>query len=78
MYALGAYLLEKNGLPFEAMLPLIEETARKVHELSPKDAQTGPAIRGDENVMRRHLDMLSDETALQELYKKISKSIQTI
>ena len=78
MYALSAHLLEKNGLPFEAMLPLIDETARKVHELAPKAAQTGPAIRKDMNVMNKHLDMLSCEPGLKELYEKISKSIQEL
>lgn len=33
MYALAAELLEKYHLPFDVMLPLIDETARKVHEL---------------------------------------------
>ena len=78
MYALSAHLLEKNGLPFEAMLPLIDETARKVHDLAPKAAQTGPAIRKDMNVMNKHLDMLSGEPGLKELYEKISKSIQEL
>ena len=78
MYALSARLLEKYGMPFDAMLPLIDETARKVHELSPTDAQTGPAVRRDGNVMDKHLSMLSDEPMLQDLYEKISKSIQTI
>ena len=78
MYALSAHLLEKNGLPFEAMLPLIDETARKVHDLAPKAAQTGPAIRKDMNVMNKHLDMLADEPGLKELYEKISKSIQEL
>lgn len=55
MYALAADLLEKYNLPFEVMLPLIDETARKVHELAPRDAQTGPAVRYDENVMSNHL-----------------------
>ena len=45
MYALAADLLEKYNLPFDVMLPLIDETARKVHELTPLDAQTGPAVR---------------------------------
>ena len=36
MYALAADLLEKYQLPFEVMLPLIDETARKVHELPPE------------------------------------------
>ena len=78
MYALSAHLLEKHGLPFEAMLPLIDETARKVHDLAPKAAQTGPAIRKDMNVMNKHLDMLSGEPGLKELYEKISKSIQEL
>lgn len=78
MYAISAYLLEKNGLPFDAMLPLIDETARKVHELSPKEGQTGPAIRRDTNVMNKHLEMLADEPELRELYKNISESIQKL
>ena len=60
MYALAADLLEKYNLPFDVMLPLIDETARKVHELAPRDAQTGPAVRYDENVMNNHLAMLVD------------------
>lgn len=75
MYALSARLLEKQGLPFEPMLPLIDETARKVHELCPKDAQTGPAVRNDEKVINKHLAMLEDEPVLHELYEKISKNI---
>ncbi len=75
MYALSAYLLEKQGLPFDAMLPLIDETARKIHELSPKEAQTGPAVRKDANVMNKHLEMLAKEPELKEIYKMISKSI---
>lgn len=77
MYALSARLLEKNGLPFGAMLPLIDETARKVHELHPKNAQTGPAVRKDENVMNKHLEMLAEEPELREIYKMISNSIKT-
>ena len=75
MYALAAELLEKYHLPFDVMLPLIDETARKVHELAPRDAQTGPAVRYDENVMNKHLSMLADSQALQEIYKLMSKSI---
>lgn len=78
MYALSAHLLEKNGLPFEAMLPLIDETARKVRELRPEAAQTGPAIRHDRNVMDKHLDLLASEPRLQELYGMISDSIMNL
>ena len=75
MYALSAHLLKQQNLPFEAMLPLIDETARKVHELLPQDAQTGPAVRDDRNVMSSHMDLLSDEPGIRELYEKISESI---
>ena len=78
MYALSAHLLEKNGLPFEAMLPLIDETARKVHELRPEDAQTGPAIRHDNNVMEKHLDMLANEPRIRDMYGMISESIMNL
>ena len=74
-YALSAELLEKHGLPFDVMLPLIDETARKVHELHPLDAQTGPAVRYDENVIRMQSALLSDTPALQEIYDQLSLSI---
>ena len=57
------------------MLPLIDETARKVHELEPKAAQTGPAIRYDENVIGNHLRMLADDPGMQQLYELLSRSI---
>jgi predicted short-subunit dehydrogenase-like oxidoreductase (DUF2520 family) len=78
MYALSASLLEKQGLPFDAMLPLIDETSRKVHELSPAQAQTGPAIRRDKNVLDKHLSMLQEEPVMKELYEIISKNIQEL
>ena len=78
MYALAAELLKKYNLPFDAMLPLIDETARKVHELEPKQAQTGPAVRYDENVINKHLEMLADEPEMQELYQLVSENIHRL
>lgn len=75
LYVLASDLLKKYGLPFDAILPLIDETARKVHDLSPSDAQTGPAIRYDENVIGQHLDMLSGDPDMQELYRMLTESI---
>ena len=73
VYNMAAELLEKNGLSFEAMLPLIDEAARKVHRMSPTEAQTGPARRGDENVMNAHKAMLDDELA--NIYEALSNYI---
>lgn len=74
MYVLAGKILEENGLSFDLMLPLISETAAKVKDLPPLDAQTGPAVRYDENVMQRHLEMLGSEEQ-KEVYKIISKNI---
>lgn len=70
LYCMVSELLEKNGLPFDSMLPLIDEAARKVHCLKPIDAQTGPAKRRDHNVMDMHLSMLDDE--LKDVYAMMS------
>ena len=57
------------------MLPLINETANKLQVLSPHEAQTGPAVRWDSNVIEKHLDLLSDHKTTQEIYKIMSISI---
>ncbi|MBO7231403.1 MAG: DUF2520 domain-containing protein [Bacteroidaceae bacterium] len=74
VYNMAAEILEKNGLPFESMLPLIDEAARKMHTLSPREAQTGPAKRGDSNVMNAHKAMLDDE--LSAIYSQLSDYIK--
>lgn len=73
-YALSADVLAQVGLPFDVMLPLIDETARKVHELHPLDAQTGPAVRYDENVMQAQQQLLSNPL-IRDIYQKMSQSI---
>ena len=77
-YALAQRWLEQQGLPFEAMLPLIDETARKVHQLKPTEAQTGPAIRGDQQVIQSHLKLLASSPQLQQLYRILSESIASL
>lgn len=77
LYALAARLLQQYRLPFSVLLPLIDETARKVHTLEPHLAQTGPAVRYDENIINHHLRMLSTEPRLQEIYRLLSSSIHS-
>ena len=59
MYRIAAEVLSDTQIPFEALLPLIDNTAAKVHKMKPADAQTGPAQRGDKAVMAHHLEVLS-------------------
>ena len=74
MYTMAAELLQNTHIPFKALLPLIDETAAKVHTLSPRDAQTGPARRGDENVMNHHLELLNEEQ--RQVYQLLSAAIR--
>ena len=75
-YAMSEDILRQHGIPFSVMLPLVDEVAAKVHQVSPHDAQTGPAIRHDENVIRHHLSLLNDQPRLQQIYSLMSESIQ--
>lgn len=66
-------ILQAEGIPFDVMLPLIDETVTKIHEMTPRQAQTGPARRGDTKIMERHGEMLSGE--IRQLYAQISENI---
>ena len=74
-YAISQELLEEHGIPFDVMLPLINETAAKVHEMKPKDAQTGPAVRYDENVIGKQSKLLENHPHFKKVYDSMSKSI---
>lgn len=74
MYALSEEILVGQGIPFDVMLALIDETAAKVHEVSPRVAQTGPAVRWDVSVMDGHVGMLPDE-CMRTIYRILSRSI---
>ena len=74
-YTLSEKILAENGLSFDVMLPLIEETTAKLRQLSPRAAQTGPAVRYDTNVMDKHIAALSGHPELQTLYRLMSRSI---
>lgn len=76
MYTFAADILKGTSIPFKALLPLIDETAAKVHNLSPREAQTGPARRGDEGVMAHHRTLLTPEQ--QEVYDLLSTRIQNM
>lgn len=74
MYQIAYKLLKENGLPFEILLPVLHQTVEKVSQMTPAEAQTGPAVRGDVNVMRAQISTLSDDR-LKELYRLVSELI---
>lgn len=76
LYALANQILQQHNLDFDIVRPLIAETADKVMVNLPDNVQTGPAIRGDERTMDKHLKMLSNLPELQEIYQTLSNSIK--
>ncbi len=73
-YHIADELVRENDLDFDLLKPLILETANKINTLSPAEAQTGPARRGDKNTIENHLHLLS-EGPYRELYEKLTASI---
>ncbi len=75
LYTIGEELCKEHQVPFSVLLPLIQETAQKITQLSPSEAQTGPAKRGDQKIIDDHLQHLSLQKH-QQLYQLISAAIQ--
>lgn len=76
LYALVEDYCRKEGLDFKLLLPLIEETAFSKKQISPSEAQTGPALRQDKETIQKHLDLLKAHPQLKNIYLLITESIQ--
>lgn len=75
MYVQSAAFCEKENINFSDLQSLIEETAHRLKKHHPKEVFTGPAVRGDENTIQKHIHLLQSYSELQELYKMLSAQI---
>ncbi|MFH1005760.1 MAG: DUF2520 domain-containing protein [Bacteroidota bacterium] len=75
MYFIAEQILKKEKLSFDILKPLIEETAKKILNMSPADAQTGPAKRNDKKILQHHFRILSKNKYYREIYRIISNNI---
>lgn len=66
MFSIAYNLMKDKNLDFNILQPLIQNTIDKLKIMSPRDAQTGPAVRHDNNVINAHLDALENDD-----YKRI-------
>jgi predicted short-subunit dehydrogenase-like oxidoreductase (DUF2520 family) len=67
LFKVGAEIVQKQQLPFDVLLPLIEETVNKIRHNAPDAMQTGPARRGDDETIDRHLEFLEKNAPQHEL-----------
>lgn len=75
LYDLSQDLLREHNLDFDALRPLVLETALKAQEMNPHDGQTGPAKRNDRQVITKHLQLLSNNQPLKNIYTVLTESI---
>jgi predicted short-subunit dehydrogenase-like oxidoreductase (DUF2520 family) len=67
---------QQNDLDFKMLLPLLNETVSKLETLTPEQAQTGPARRGDRITIQKHLQLLKEHSSLKDLYLFMSEQIK--
>lgn len=75
LFARAKEIADSQDLDFNYFIPLIDETVEKIHHLEPKLAQTGPAVRGDERILKLHEDLITDEEHLK-IYQLMNESIK--
>ncbi|OBQ52840.1 DUF2520 domain-containing protein [Tamlana sp. s12] len=75
LYRIAHEITESEGAEFDMLKPLILETAKKVQDMSPYMAQTGPAKRNDKKTINAHLKLLEKQEH-KDIYKLLTKSIQ--
>lgn len=76
MYVIGEKLLLQAGVTFDTLKPLIAQASKKALESnSPREIQTGPAIRNDFKTKAKHCEMLAQQPEIQTLYINLSNSI---
>ncbi|MBW7675310.1 Rossmann-like and DUF2520 domain-containing protein [Chryseobacterium chendengshani] len=74
LFSRAKEISDGQEIPFNYFLPLIDETVKKIHEIEPRSAQTGPAVRNDIKVLQLHEQLLTDESL--EIYKTMNHSIK--
>jgi predicted short-subunit dehydrogenase-like oxidoreductase (DUF2520 family) len=75
MLTIAKDIMQQNSLDYDWLKPLITETINKSMYMGPGEAQTGPAKRGDLNILDSHLEFLQGDESVAEIYKVVSQHI---
>ena len=75
MLLIAQQIMKENNLNFDWLKPLIAEMINKSISIGPEQAQTGPARRGDFEILDRHMEFLQHDEQRAEIYKIISQHI---
>lgn len=69
-------MLGRQGLDPKVVLPQLQAGLDGLMDDAPAKRQTGPAVRGDIQVMEQHQHLLAQQPELAQLYRLFSKMIQ--
>lgn len=75
LFTMANDLLTENQMDLKPLLPLIETTLQKIKQMPPRKAQTGPAIRNDQETIYKHMQLLKDHPMQKELYQLLTHYI---
>lgn len=75
MYSVADEMLEDQKMSLEWLHPLMIETAAKATLTKPLAVQTGPARRGDIEIIEKHLSLLKENPEIAAIYKLLSEEI---
>ena len=75
MYSIADEILTAEGLSFNALKPLLMETALKALQMPPREAQTGPARRNDQGTLKQHFQLLQQHPDFQKVYQTMTDYI---
>ena len=75
LYRIAHEISDAKSINFDILKPLIMETARKVQDMSPYMAQTGPAKRNDKKTIKRQLKQIESEEH-KAIYQMLTNSIK--
>ena len=75
LYRIAHEISDAKSINFDILKPLILETAKKVQDMSPYRAQTGPAKRCDYKTIRQHLKQIENNEH-KKIYELLTQSIK--
>ena len=76
-YDMAQQIVDAEQVDFSLLQPLMLETAQKATQNNPKEMQTGPAMRGDQNILNLHTQLLAafNRADLAQVYALMSEGI---
>jgi predicted short-subunit dehydrogenase-like oxidoreductase (DUF2520 family) len=76
LFSLADDFLQKEKINhFKLLIPLIQQTTKKIKKINPAQAQTGPAQREDQETIKKHLGLLKNYPETIKVYEALSNSI---